>query len=237
MIKTERQMKIMEILRERKFCTVNELAKMLFVSQVTVRRDLNLLESASLAKRCHGGVTLFEQFNHEVPVEVRKNSNSSVKAQLAKQAIRHLNSGDTVFIDASSTALHLCELITKDMNLTVITNSITVLERLREKRVKCYCTGGMLLENSNALAGSIAENCIRSMYADVLFFSTQGISENGEITDYSEEETRLRSLMIEHAKKSVYIFDSSKFGKRYLFKQCDAHDIDYIISDCETFFN
>lgn len=236
MIKTERQNKILEIVTDKKFCTVSYLAKALYVSPITVRRDLNVLESAGLVKRCYGGVSLYQHLNREVPLEVRENSNTSVKATLGKRAAELIKTGDTVFIDASSTVLHVIDFMTQDMNLTVITNSVTALDRLKERHIRCYSTGGMLLENSNALVGSIAEKCISGMYADIMFFSTQGITDTGDITDYSESETQLRRIMLEHSKKSVYIFDSSKLGKRYLFGLCSYENIDHIITDANIDF-
>ena len=71
------------------------------------------------------------------------------------------------------------------------------------------------------------------MYADVLFFSTQGITQDGIITDYSEAETRLRCLMMKHAKRKIYVFDSSKLGNSFMFKVCEASDVDEVVTDAE----
>lgn len=235
MIKTERQNRIMELLETRKYCTVDFLAKTLFVAPITIRRDLSSLEAAGLLTRCYGGASIPEYQNREVPFDLRERTNSSVKAQLGQRAATLLKDGDTVFMDASSTVHHIIDYITPEQNLTIITNSMKLMEKLKEKHIWCYLTGGMLLENSYALIGNVAENTISGMYADIFFFSTQGITEEGIITDYSEAETRLRLKMLEHAKRSIYLFDSSKLGKRFLFKVCDANQVDDFITDATSY--
>lgn len=233
MLKTERQNKILEMVKSRKYCTVDFLSKQLFVAPITIRRDLETLEAAGFLTRCHGGASVPDHQNREVPFDLRERTNSSVKAELGKQAAALLKPGDTIFMDASSTVRHIIDYIYPEQNLTVITNSIKALEKLREKHISCYLTGGMLLENSYALIGNIAEKTVSEMYADLLFFSTQGITEDGIITDFSEAETRLRCLMMKHAKRSIYMFDSSKSGKRFLFKVCEATDVDDFITDAD----
>ena len=89
----------------------------------------------------------------------------------------------------------------------------------------------MLLENSHALVGNVAEETIASMYADVCFFSSQGITEDGVITDFSDTETKLRKQMIRNAKKSIFLYDQSKVGKRFLFKVCDSNELFAMITN------
>ncbi len=231
MLKKERQTLIMEKLEARKYCTVGYLAKELYFAPVTIRRDLAEMEKQGLLTRCHGGAAVEDSQNRTIPFEVRERSNSTEKAELGRQAARLIHHGDVVFLDASSTVAHIADHITADQNLTVITNSTKLLDRLMGKGVKCYLTGGKLLENSYALVGCIAENTVSTLYADIFFFSSQGITEDGIITDYSDDETTLRRLMIRHAAKSVFVCDKSKLGNRYLFKVCDAKELFAVVSD------
>lgn len=237
MLKTERQRKILDIITQRKHCTVKFLAETLFVSPITVRRDLDTLEGEGLVTRCYGGVSVPRHLNREVPLEVRENSNTDVKGALARRAAGELKNGDTVFLDASSTALHIVDFVYPEQNLTFITNSIRALIQLKDRHIRCYSTGGMLLENSFALVGSLAIEAVSKLNADIMFFSTQGITEAGEITDFSEAETQLRKAMMKNAKKTVYMFDSSKLNKKYLFSVCRAQDTDKIITDIKIDFS
>lgn len=234
MNKLERHNRIMNILQEKEYTTVGYLAKILYVAPITVRRDLSEMEAGGLLKRCHGGASILKHQNREVPFEQREQSNTSIKARLGKQAVTFLSEGDVVFMDASTTVLHVIDNLSPNFNITVVTNSIKALEKLREKHICCYLTGGVLLENSYALIGNLAEQTISGLYADVCLFSTQGITTDGTITDFSEAETRLRQLMIGHAKRSIYIFDNTKYGKQYLFRVCHASEIYDTITDVET---
>lgn len=231
MLKQERQNIILEIIKSRKYCTVNFLSKQLFVAPITVRRDLTEMESAGLITRCYGGATIPEHENREVPFEVRNKSNSSVKEGLAKKAAKQISAGDVVFLDASSTVNHITEYLSAEQNLTVITNSTLVAEKLKEKHIRCYLTGGMPIENSYALVGSIAERAVANLYANICFFSAQGIDEYGIISDQSEAETSLRRLMLKNSEKQYFLFDGSKYNKRFAFKICSVKSITDIITD------
>ena len=205
----------------------------MFVAPITVRRDLTEMEAAGLLKRCHGGASVVDFANREVPYELRSRENASAKARIAKKAVQQIHYGDTVFLDASTTVAHMADYIDSQLELTIITNSIRVLEKLRGKGIRCYLTGGMLLENSSALVGRIAEDTVASLYADVCFFSSQGITEDGVITDFSEDETRLRKRMLDNAKRKIFLYDHSKLGKRFLFKVCTADELTTVITDDE----
>lgn len=236
MLIKERQNKILEIIRERKYCTVNYLSQQLYVAPITIRRDLATMEHAGLINRCFGGATIPDYENREVPFNIRNQSNFSVKENLAKKAAKLIRAGDVVFLDASSTVSRIAEFLSPDQDLTVITNSTLVAEKLKEKHIRCYLTGGMPVENSYALVGSIAEHSLSQFYANISFFSSQGIDEDGIVSDQSEMETSLRKLMIKNSQKQYFLFDSSKFGKRFAFKVCSIQDITDHITDLNTDF-
>lgn len=231
MIKKERQNNILNIIKDRKYCTVNYLSKQLFVAPITIRRDLTEMELMGLITRCYGGATIPEHENREVPFEVRNKSNFSVKEKLAQRAAEQICTGDVVFLDASSTVSHITEYLSAEQNLTVITNSTFVADKLKRRHIRCYLTGGMPVENSHALVGSIAEQTVAGLYANICFFSAQGIDSDGIISDQSEAESSLRKLMIKNSKKQCFLFDGSKYNKRFAFKICSSQDIGDIITD------
>jgi DeoR family fructose operon transcriptional repressor len=231
MIKRERQDSILKIIKQRKYCTVSFLSKQLYVAPITIRRDLCEMEASGLITRCYGGATIPEHENREVPFDLRNTSNASVKETLVKRAAKLIRAGDVVFLDASSTVSRITQHLFQEQNLTVITNSTLVAEKLNEKHVRCYVTGGMSVENSHALVGTIAEKTISGLYANICFFSAQGIDEDGTISDHSEEESALRRLMIENSKEQYFLFDGSKYRKRFAFRICSAQNISGIITD------
>lgn len=231
MLKQERQDAILSEVNKERYCTVKALASKLYVAPITIRRDLAEMEAAGLLKRCHGGAAIFETENREIPYGLRERENANAKARIAQKAVKLIQNGSTVFLDASSTVSHIADYLTADMDLTVITNSVLVLERLRGKNIPCYLTGGMLVDTSYALVGTLAEDTYSSLHADICFFSSQGITKDGVITDYSENQTQVRKCMIRNATKSVFLYDRSKVGKTFLFTVCKTQDLYAVVTD------
>lgn len=236
MIIQERRDKILSIVKERKYCTINYLSHTLCVAPITIRRDLQEMERAGLIHRCFGGATVPDYENREVPFEVRNQSSSSVKEQLAKKAAKLIKTGDVVFLDASSTVSRITEYLSPEQNLIVVTNSTLVAEKLKEKQIRCYLTGGSPVQNSYALVGSLAEQTISGFNANICFFSSQGISKDGTISDQSERETALRKLMIRNSKIQYFLFDGSKYDKHLAFRLGPVQNITGFITDLTVEF-
>lgn len=236
MIKNERLDKIVEILKEVKYSSVDNLAGKLYVSPVTIRRDLKKLEQNGFVSTCYGGVSLIESENTDVPFIIRKNFNNKIKLQLAKEAASLIPNDSTVFLDASSTVSNIVRFLKPEQNVTIVTNGLEALSVAAQKHIKAYSTGGKLVDNSLALIGSVAIQSILSMHSDYMFFSSQGLTTGGIISDQSESETELRRTMLSHANKKYFICDSSKLGKNFLFEVCKVSELDGIICDCPTDF-
>ena len=94
---------------------------------------------------------------------------------------------------------------------------------------QAYCTGGYFNRSNHALIGPAAEAYMRTVSADIIFFSSQGISDSGDISDVSEEETSLRRVMLGRAARKVFLCDSSKIGVKRMFTLCNKDDVTDII--------
>ena len=233
MIVYERQREILNYLKEKHFATIGELAKVVWSSESSVRRDVKAMELKGLVKQIYGGVVLPEYEHSVVPVSVRDPSNSSVKEELAKRAAEHVFDGATIIMDGSSTVRRIIKYIGGYKNLKIITNNQRVFSACDDPEIKLYCTGGLFDGKSNIFVGSAAESYLNNINADILFFSSQAISEDGEISDASEEETALRRVMLTRAKKKIFLCDSSKVGQKMTFALCTKDDVDMIICDKE----
>ena len=231
MFNVERHEHIIRILEERKSMSVKKLSEMLYVSEPTVRRDLSVLENEGRVVRTHGGVILVKGSETEIPLILRESQNNSHKRAIAEKAAELVKSGDVIFMDASSTVSYLIPFLTKFKNIIVVTNSPKTSVKLGEAGIKNYCTGGLLLANSVAYIGSDAERFVRSVNADIFFFSSRGISNEGEITDSSAEESAVKRAMSERSNQVYFLCDSSKIGKKYMYKVCNASDIDGVITE------
>lgn len=227
----ERQAQILEILEQRKSISVTKLAELLYVSQPTVRRDLASLAQQGKVQRTHGGVVLRKASDAEIPLMFREDQNNAAKKAIAQKAEKLIRDGDVIFMDASSTASYLIPHLKKFRDLIVITNSPKTSIRLGEQQIKNYCTGGQLLMHSIAYVGSEAEKFIAGINADVFFFSSRGYTEDGLITDSSEQEVAVKKAMLQNADRSYYLCDSSKRGQKYAFNICTTKDISAIIDE------
>ena len=221
MLEVERFEKIMEYLREKKTAPVNVLAKRLFVSEATMRRDLSELERKGLVKRLHGGAILLDGANQELPLYLRERQNTDAKRIISEKASHHIVEGQTIFLDASSTA----------QNLTIITNGLKTAQELNSLSHRIYCTGGLLLHNSSAYVGDFAADFVRNFNADIMFFSSRGVSESGQITDASREETYIRQVMLQQSRKHIFLCDHNKIGQVYCYNLCNVSQLDDYITD------
>lgn len=233
MYNLERQEQILSILEKRKSISVKLLAQLLYVSEPTVRRDLENLQQQGKVQRTHGGVVLRKVSDTEIPLMYREDQNNDAKKTIAEKAVKHIRDGDVIFLDASSTVSYLIPHLKKFRDLLVVTNSPKTSIRLGEHNIKNYCTGGQLLMHSVAYVGSETENFISKINADLFFFSSRGYTEEGRITDSSESEAAVKKAMLQNAEKSYYLCDSSKRNKKYAFNVCTTKELAGIITETE----
>lgn len=227
----QRQQQILNYLSDHHFASIDEIAKRIYVSGATVRRDLAKLEQKGFVKIVYGGVILSEYSNEVVPASLRDRENTSQKEEIAKEAAKLIKDNDIVIFDASSTVRRICRHITNRKNLTIITNNLRICEELKNSNISVYCTGGALIKKRDCFLGHYAEEFLRNVTASSMFFSSQGLLENGDIVDSSEEETALRKIMLSRVRNKIFLCDSSKFGREYPFTLCNISDITQVISD------
>lgn len=233
MLEYERLDLILSYMRKYQTATVANLAKRLYASEATIRRDLNVLEKRGIIKRLHGGAVLIDEVQREVPLYVREQQNLEGKRTIASKAAHYLLDGQVIFLDASSTAMFLIPYMEIRQNLTIITNGLKTAQELSGLSHRIYCTGGLMLHNSSAYVGPYAEDFVRRFNADIFFFSSRGISKDGRITDSSSEETHIRQVMLQYSRKHIFLCDSSKLGNNYSCNLCYVRDVDEWICDEE----
>lgn len=230
MLGSERQLQILDFIKEHETISVQQIVNKFFVSEATARRDLSALESTGLVRRIFGGATLIIGSDQQVPLFVRKQENQQEKTLLAKKAVRYIRDGNVIFIDASSSAQHLLPYLQKFKDLVVITNGIITAQLLGEMNIKVYVTGGLLINNSSVLVGHDTESFINKLNADVCFLSCKGLNDDGKLTDTSYEETEVRKYYLKNSKKKVILLTSNKIGKTYLHTLCHKDEVDAIIT-------
>lgn len=223
----------------KEFLKVGELALSLDVSESTIRRSLSDLEKKGLVKRKHGGAIIVERNNLTTSFTYRTHKNVLEKRKIALKAVRLINEGDVIFIDASTTAYFIVEYLNEFNNITVVTNGIDTLALLAKYKIPAVSTGGKIDVLNSALVGSFAENLVESVHANVAFFSAQSVNKKGEIYDVNECENNVVRKMINNADRSVFLCDGGKFGKPAPYKVCDLSCVSDVICDRDisAFFN
>lgn len=232
MMKDERKEEIIQILNEHRFASVHDLCKLLYASEATIRRDLTALEKDGIIHRSHGGAVLLQDSLRQ-PIAFRAESMKSEKRRIARAAVSLVSDGDILFLDTSTTVMYMIGYLREKKNITVVTNGLPALNQLREYQIPSKCVGGDLHTDSAGFVGYQAIRFVSEIHVDLMFFSTPAIDALGRITDYSEEETYIRREMLRNAKKSVFLFDSTKFEKTASFHVAHLSDIHYVISDME----
>lgn len=232
MFDVERRSRIMSILNEKKNILVQDTASLFGVTEETIRRDLKKLEKQGLIVRTHGGAVLPDDMNMETPLKIREGINIAGKKAIGKLAAGLINSGDTVFLDASTSSLHVAKHI-KDMeSITVITNAERVLMELADcPGITLISTGGIVRRESLSLVGRMAENAVGSYRADKVFFSCKGFSPKHGLTDSSEQESEIRKTMLKCSETVIFLCDHTKFDKIGFAKTAGLEDVDVMITD------
>ena len=235
MFKNERHNSIMMILEERGFVTVRELSALLYMSESSIRRDLSDLEEKGAIKRRYGGAEIINSTTSVLPFKTRSYDNIPEKQEIAKKAAKLIKTGDIVFLDQSSTSFFLAREIMDTKSITVVTNNIEILNLLSDSEMAVISSGGQMNRtNRTCLVGARAEATFRSVYADLAFFSAKSLTEDGVISDCTEEEIHVREAMFENADTVVFLCNTSKCGGHSAYKQCTLADVDILVTEKET---
>lgn len=235
MLVAERHQKIVELLNDRKSVRVTELSQLFNVTEETIRRDLEKLEREKKLLRSHGGaISLTLEDNLEIPYKTREITNVKEKQEIAMEAVKLVNEGDKIILDASTTAWYMAKAL-PDMAITVLTNSIkVVMELSNKKQITVISTGGSLLRKSLSYGGPLAESAMESYHVNKAFISCKGFHLESGISESDEMQARIKKRMIESADVVYIMIDYSKFGVQAFSKITELEVIDHIITDSKV---
>ncbi|MBE6706413.1 MAG: DeoR/GlpR transcriptional regulator [Ruminococcaceae bacterium] len=232
----ERHKLILEELKANPSVTVKELSKKLFVSEPTIRRDFTELHNKGIITKIHGGAIINTTAAYrEIPFFLRENEKSIAKSEMGRRAAAMIEDGMVIMLDGSTSAYHIVPFLSQFKNLTVITSGAKTAVALAESNIRTFCTGGQMIIHSFSYVGKQAEDFVKNVNADILFFSCHGLDEKGRMTDNAIEEANIRRVMFEQSEKKILLCDSSKLGKTYFYNMGNISDIDDVISDVDIF--
>jgi DeoR/GlpR family transcriptional regulator of sugar metabolism len=231
MLALERHRKILKSLNAKGSVRTTELASRFEVTEETIRRDFERLESDGQLVRTHGGAARLDFNLREFPLAERAEQNAGGKARIARAALAHIEEGATVFFDASTTVLQLAALL-PEKPLTVVTNALQTAIALTEKSdIAVYVLGGRLGTSSLSCTGWAAGQGIDQHRIDIAFFSCKGLDPAFGMSEASEEHARVKRHVIQRARTSILLADQTKTGISSSFFFAKNSDVDLWLTD------
>ena len=192
MISAIRRNNIKNLMLEKKNMTVTELADTFDVSCQTIRRDLHHLEDEGFVTLSYGGAILQKRVKARISSQTLKSIFVENKTRIAKKCKEFIHDGDCIFLDSSTTALHICDQITTK-NITVITNSLNVLSQLSGyENITLISTGGNFQHTSSSFLGRTAISSLSNYYVDKAFVSCRSLSIDKGLSDGDEQLADIR---------------------------------------------
>lgn len=229
-----RRSSILQILKQNSNVSVAELSRRFGVSEVTIRKDLNLLKDRKLLVRTRGGAILQDagMNDNDMSIRFKRLAHYREKQAIGRAAVNLIEEGDTIIIDSGTTALQVAANLHKFRNLTVLTNALNVAQEiLSYKRFNVILLGGSIRNTSESVVGALAEANLKMFYCDKLFLGVDSFSVENGISTPSVEEANINQIMISRSRKVIAVFDSSKVNKRALAFITSLDNIHSVVTD------
>lgn len=232
MLVEERRRKILDLMEREGRVVVKDLARRYSTSLITIRKDLEFLHQQGRIERAHGGALPIDAAALRDPtLHEKERLHRKEKVRIAAAAARLVQPGQVVILDSGTTTTAVARAMKHIRNLTVITNAVNIAAELAGTDVEVILSGGALRRNSFSLVGPLAEDSLRHVTADVLFLAVDGFDLNYGLTTPNLLEARVNRVMMENAKTTVVVCDSSKFGRRSLSFIAPTSAVRYTITD------
>ncbi len=233
MLAVERRNKIEQIINKERSVLVVELAKQFDVTTETIRGDLEKLEKQGVLVRTYGGATLADNGEGDLAITERDTVNYEGKQRIGKYAAGLIKDGETIFLDASTSAWHLARYIKGKRGITVITNADKIVSELSScDHIHVVCVGGELTPRNMSYIGRVAEKTIReNYYANKFFFSCKGVTLGRGLVDSSEGEAEIKKAMLSCSESAIFLCDKNKIGRLGVPIISTLDNIDCFVTD------
>jgi DeoR/GlpR family transcriptional regulator of sugar metabolism len=226
----ERRSLILKRLHDNGTINIQHLAKELNVSSLTIRRDLETLESMEKLRRIHGGAIRSKKESENI----FSSGHTLNKLAIARYAASLVEDGDTIFINTSSTAIGMIPFI-KAKHVTVITNNAKAINEKIPKDLNLLFTGGEMRFPKEAMVGDFAINNLSRVTAGKCFLGCNGITAHEGVTTAVMQEASINNLMLTRVMGPRYILaDKTKIGRRLNFIYGSLKDVTLLITDTEA---
>jgi len=232
MTMNERHKRILDLLGAEGEIKVEKLADRLDVSQVTMRKDLDILETQGLIERIHGSAIFSQRNRFNVAFLEELQTQAAAKKLIAQAAVDYIKEGDSIILDAGTTTYWLAQALAgRFKSLLVITNSLPAAMELSKTGYRILLVGGEVLSHSLALNGPVTVNNLESYHVDRAFLGTSGVSLSHGYSTADSNDADVKEQMIRAAEETYILTDSSKFERNCLVSFADFPDIHLTITD------
>ncbi len=227
-----RRATIAERLRLEGEASIVELAAMFGTSEMTIRRDLDLLEVKGLARRARGGAIAVQSRSFEPPILQRATHMALAKRRIGAAGAELLRENETVVLDVGTTTHEMAKAIHPDLHVTVITSSLLIATELSTKpRVRTIVSGGVVRHGEMSLVGARAESSYDDLNCDTVFLGVAGISDAKGVSEYNLDDAKVKQAAIASGRRIVVLADSSKLGQVAFVTVAPMRVIDLVITD------
>ncbi|WP_164512646.1 DeoR/GlpR family DNA-binding transcription regulator [Loigolactobacillus iwatensis] len=231
---TARRIAIVKIMEENHSVKISELTSALNVTRETVRRDLNNLEERKLVRIVRGGAILNVPKN-ETSYDKRLRVNSKQKEDIASEFCKYVQEDDTIYLDFGTTSLSVAKKIKQFKHLTIVTNSLPIINELyKSKNIQLFVLGGLVRRNEGSFFGEVALQAISSININVGFFSGGGIDAKFGLSNHHLGESNLTRAILKHCQTIVVGIDHTKFGNVFAQRIMPIRQMDLLITDFIT---
>jgi DeoR/GlpR family transcriptional regulator of sugar metabolism len=237
---SSRNILILRHLQQHGSVTVEELSAKLAVSPITIRRDLDRLESQGALRRTHGGAIpieplFYEAFRDDSSFQEQIDRNISEKRRIALAAAELIEEGDTIGLTSGTTAMLVVRNIPSGTRVTVVTNTVNVaMELSKRKDIDVFVTGGHLRGNWFSLVGPAAQHAASQIFLDKVFIGVNGIDVERGCTCYNPDEAGIDGVLVRQARKKIVVADHTKLGVVTTSLICPLSAIDILITDVKA---
>lgn len=219
--------------------TIQQLADLFEVSSGTIRNDIDALENDGILRRVRGGAVLTQNQGYLRQSKLtnqlfssRIQNNADAKRNIALQAAKTIQDGDSIFLDASSTVYHLTQLLFQKQNLRIVTNSLESARILaRNLTHTVMLVGGIVRTDGESVIGPWADQFLESVNTKIAFVSCSGFTPETGMYEIDIFEAQIRLNAIQSAGKVIALVDSSKFGEVDLTPSIPATQINHLYTD------
>lgn len=227
-----RRKKILEMLDKNGSVRVTELSTLLGISEVTIRTDLADMENKGLLTRVHGGAVSSYKPYYNMSFNQRMSTNQEQKEVIAKKIADMIEDNDTIMLNSGTTTLLVFRAISRDLNLNIVTNSISIaLEGTTNPNFNIILLGGMINPKYQFTFGDDTIKQLRSYHADKLILSVDGIDAENGFSTYYDKEAQIDRIMLEQSSINIVAADHTKFNRCAFTKISELSVADYIVTD------